>query len=123
MAHVTPREFRKTLRANPTPAEAVLWTELRNRQLGGYKFTRQMTIGPYKVDFVCRTSRFIVELDGPDHDNRRSYDNARTQWLNAQGYAVLRFGNEEVLLDRHKVLAGLLKALERRDAIMDNAIQ
>jgi len=57
----------RSLRRALTPAESELWSKLRNRQLGGFKFARQEPIGPYYVDFVCRERRLIVELDGGQH--------------------------------------------------------
>lgn len=108
---LTPSQFRAKHRQNPTDAEAVMWETLRNRALGGYKFTRQMTIGKYTVDFICRARKLVVELDGPLHDYSTT-DEVRTRWLNQQGYAVLRFTNREVLTDRHFVANAILHLLD-----------
>ncbi|WP_054148388.1 endonuclease domain-containing protein [Rhizobium sp. AAP116] len=111
----------RELRANDTEAEYRLWGDLRNRQLNGYKFSRQIPIGVYIVDFVCREQRLVVELDGSQHaENER--DERRTEWLNGQGYSVLRFWNAEVLQERNAVLDTILAVLqgqivERCDAI------
>jgi very-short-patch-repair endonuclease len=59
----------RVLRSQPISAEARLWAHLRNRQLGGYKFVRQMPIGPYFADFVCRECMVVVEVDGGTHSS------------------------------------------------------
>ncbi|HHF0525110.1 TPA: endonuclease domain-containing protein, partial [Legionella anisa] len=61
------------------------------------KFKRQVPIGIYSVDFVCLEKRLIIELDGSQHLDNQSYDRERTAWLNAQGFKVLRFWNNDVL--------------------------
>jgi very-short-patch-repair endonuclease len=110
---ISKSEFRRRLRSDPTDAEHLLWYELRNRALNGYKFVRQFSIGPYFVDFVCRRKKLIVELDGSQH-NDNAYDMRRDAWLNTQGYSVLRFWNAEVLKERKEVLATILAVLEGR---------
>ena len=71
----------RRLRQNQTLAEKTLWTLLRNRRLGGFKFLRQVAIDRYFADFVCEAARVIVELDGPVHDGREDYDSRRTEIL------------------------------------------
>lgn len=84
------------MRINGTDAEARLWSLLRSRGLAGHKFVRQLPIGPYFADFACRELALIVEVDGGQHaDSQR--DETRTRFLNAEGYSVLRFWNNEVL--------------------------
>ena len=85
----------RSLRRGQTDAEALLWKNLRSRQLNDAKFRRQVQIGRYVCDFVCHEARLIVELDGGQHTADK--DAARTQWLEAHGYRVLRFWNNEVL--------------------------
>jgi very-short-patch-repair endonuclease len=94
----TNREKSRLLRQQQTPAEQCLWQQLRNRQLDGYKFHRQYAIGHYIVDFVCRTEKLIVELDGIHHAeaDQAEYDQIRTQFLTAQNFRVLRFWNTEI---------------------------
>jgi very-short-patch-repair endonuclease len=84
------------LRRDQTSSEARLWGELRNRRLGGWKWRRQAPIGPFIVDFYCPDARLVVELDGPQHQESRAYDARRTQYLEAQGLRVIRFGSEGV---------------------------
>ena len=89
---------RRALRQKGTSAEALLWRLLRNRRLGGRKFRRQHSIGPYILDFYCEEEQLAIELDGAIHDDlhQRTYDHTRTKDLNAHGIHVLRFRNNEV---------------------------
>ena len=86
----------RSLRHAATPAERHLWTTLRNSGLGA-KFSRQMPLGPYFADFVCRDCKLVIELDGFSHESSEDYDQARDAWMSAQGYRVLRFLNADVL--------------------------
>ena len=103
----------RELRKNPTECEQALWKHLRMRQINGYKFRRQQPIGPYIVDFVSFERRVIIELDGGQHSQQMVYDSKRTAWLEAQGYHVLRFWNNQVLEEAEAVKAVILKVLER----------
>jgi very-short-patch-repair endonuclease len=88
-----------------------IWLALRDRRLGGFKFVRQETIGPYIADFACRDRKLIVELDGGQHsENNR--DRMRDAFLAAEGYKVLRFWNNDVMTNRDGVLAVILASLE-----------
>jgi very-short-patch-repair endonuclease len=101
----------RQLRRDETDAEYKLWYRLRGREIGGYKFVRQVPLGPYVVDFLCRSKRLIVEIDGEQHvDSER--DASRTVWLNRHGYSVLRFWNHEALREKEAVLDTILAALE-----------
>jgi very-short-patch-repair endonuclease len=99
------------LRQTMTDAEQRLWRHLRNRQLSGWKFRRQHEIGNYIVDFVCTEIMLIVELDGGQHADQIAYDGRRTQQLQALGYRVLRFWNNDVLMNIESVLGVILEAL------------
>src|SRR4051794_9326034 len=92
-------QFARRQRAMLTSAEGILWAELRNRRLGGYKFRRQWLGGTYVADFVCLEGRLIVELDGEPHanDEQRAHDLTRDAWLRGQGFEVLRFSNDLLL--------------------------
>ena len=101
--------YSRVLRNNLTEAEKVLWRALRYRQIAGYKFRRQVSIGRYIVDFVCYEKRIVIEVDGSQHfDNR--YDLERTAWLNGQGFQVYRFWNNEVLGNLEKVKEAIYHA-------------
>ncbi|HEY7899853.1 MAG TPA: DUF559 domain-containing protein, partial [Caulobacteraceae bacterium] len=73
-----------------------LWSILRNRQLDGRKFRRQVPIGPYYADFACHEARLVIELDGAQHADRIAADSARTRAIEALGWKVVRFWNTEV---------------------------
>ncbi len=100
------RDKSKDLRRNQTNVETILWHKLRNRQLNGLKFRRQIPIEGYIVDFVCFEKKLIIELDGGQHneDAAKVYDEKRTSCLKQNGYMVLRFWNNEVLANIEGVL-------------------
>lgn len=93
------REYRK----KPTVAEEILWRQLRNRALGGYKFRRQQPIERFIVDFVCLDSNLVVEVDGDIHKSQGEYDKARDEYLEALGFKTIRFHNEQVLTELEAV--------------------
>ncbi len=103
----------RRLRRDETDAERQLWRRLSGRELGRFKFVRQVPIGPYVVDFLCRAKRLVVELDGEQHAESAT-DIIRTAFLNRHGYAVLRFWNHEVLREREAVLDAILAVLDGR---------
>ena len=92
------KEFVKTNRVNSTPAEAVLWENIKGKQLDDYKFRRQHIIGTYIADFVCLAKNLVIEVDGLIHQlpENKVLDEVRTDWLESRGYKVIRFTNEEV---------------------------
>ncbi len=91
------------MRGAPTDAELRLWRLLRDRRLSGFKFRRQVPVGPYIVDFLCVGAKLIVEADGSQHAESLR-DKARDAYLESQGWKVLRFWNNEVLQNREGVL-------------------
>lgn len=94
----------RQLRKSMTDAEQALWLPLRKRQILDFKFRRQHPIGPYICDFVCIEQKLIIEVDGGQHSEAIAYDRSRDKYLRLQGYHVLRFWNNEVLLQRDAVL-------------------
>ena len=100
------------LRRDTTDAEAVLWRHLRNRSLAGRKFRRQHSLGRYIVDFVCLETFLVVEVDGGQHAADKDRDVRRTEWLNSEGFRVLRFWNNEVLSNIDGVLITIESALK-----------
>jgi very-short-patch-repair endonuclease len=100
---------RQELRRNQTDAEKTFWSKVRNRQFHGLKFVRQYSIGPYILDFYCPAAKLGVESDGGQHNERdkKHYDAARSEYLNAQGVRVVRFWNNDVLCDMQDVLTCL----------------
>jgi very-short-patch-repair endonuclease len=105
--------YARTLRREATAAEKILWHHLRNRQLNGFKFSRQEPIGPYIADVVCRAKKFVVEIDGVTHETPEelAHDAARTAYLVGQGYRVIRFRNEDVFGDVEPVLDEIMRNL------------
>jgi len=96
----------RMLRREQTGAESKLWSCLRNRQLGGVKFARQVSIGPFFADFCCRGAKLVIEIDGATHGTPEELasDSRRSAWLERQGYRVIRFRNEELMGDLDAVL-------------------
>ena len=104
----------RELRNNSTKAEQKLWAALRNKQLGGVRFNRQVPIGPYICDFVARSARLIVEVDGGQHAVASENDHSRTKFLEAQNYRVVRFWNNEVLGNIEGIVTTIERALANR---------
>jgi very-short-patch-repair endonuclease len=102
----------KQLRSDQTDVERRLWFELRDRRLGGYKFRRQVPIGPFIADFACWRAALIIELDGGQHASKVEEDRRRTAWLEQHGWRVLRFWNNEVIENLDGVLLQIVAALE-----------
>ncbi len=94
-----------------TDVERLLWSRLRMKQLGGCKFRRQSPIGLYIVDFVCYQKKLIIELDGGQHAENEDYDKKRTDWLEGQGFTVVRFWNTDVLNNIDGVLESVMRHL------------
>jgi very-short-patch-repair endonuclease len=87
-----------------TDAELRLWMRLRRQQISGYRFRRQVPMGPYVVDFACLKAHLVIEVDGSQHAQAREKDDTRTAWLVSRGFHVLRFWDNEVLLRTEGVL-------------------
>lgn len=114
--HTTNRtEIARKLRREQTPAEARLWSVLRNRGLG-VKFRRQYQVGPYYPDFACVEYKLIVELDGGHHaeEQNAANDAERTRYLEAAGFSVLRFWNNEVMTNLEGVAQTIQDALRQK---------
>lgn len=99
------------LRANMTDAEWKLWGHIRLKQIDGKRFRRQQPIGPYIVDFACLDKKLVVEVDGSQHMDISVNDDERTAFLNAEGYQVLRFWNNDVLQNIDGVIEKIELAL------------
>jgi len=104
------RVVARMVRTTPTDAEIRLWSRLRRKQLEGFRFRRQHPMGPYVVDFFCPEAKLIVEVDGGQHAESAG-DVRRTRWLEAHGYRVIRFWNNDVLGNTEGVLLSILEAL------------
>jgi very-short-patch-repair endonuclease len=100
------------MRRRPTEVEARLWYYLRRRNVAGRKFRRQHPIGPFIADFACLSRRLLIEVDGGQHDADRQERNARTKYLLARGYHVIRFWNHEVVESPELVIDIILVHLQ-----------
>jgi very-short-patch-repair endonuclease len=99
----------RSLRKSQTSAESKLWFYIRNRQVDGHKFVRQVPLCGYFVDFLCRELRLVIEVDGATHGTPEEIarDARRTEALNAEGYEVLRINNDDI----HQGLDGAIDAI------------
>jgi very-short-patch-repair endonuclease len=103
------KPLRKVLRHKMTEEEVILWSFLKNKQLG-YKFRRQAGIGKYIVDFYCPGKGLIIELDGGQHneDKNLNYDKERDEYLRTQELKIIRIWNNEI----RKNLSGVLEEIK-----------
>jgi very-short-patch-repair endonuclease len=101
----------RSLRKKWTDTELRLWQLVRNRGVGQHKFRRQHPVGPYVADFVCLEQKLIIEVDGSQHADQTKHDAARTAYLEAQGFRVLRFWDNEILLQTDSVMQVIFDAL------------
>ncbi|MBS0479954.1 MAG: endonuclease domain-containing protein [Proteobacteria bacterium] len=99
----------RQLRNNPTDADAKLWQALSARKVAGIRFNRQVRIEPFICDFVARTPKLIVEIDGGQHASNAADDTARTRYLERKEHRVIRFWNNGVLGNP----AGMVAEIER----------
>ncbi|MFD0738934.1 endonuclease domain-containing protein [Lysobacter koreensis] len=106
------RDKARELRRESTDAEHKLWRHLRGGQLGGLKFRRQHPIPPYIVDFYCDAAKLVVELDGSQHTEEN--DRVRTRFLEARGLKVLRFWDNDVLMQTQAVFEAIFNAVAHR---------
>ncbi len=111
------RVLAQRLRASVTDAERKTWYMIRDRRILGAKFRRQQVIGPYVVDFFCAEFGLIIEIDGSQHAEEQAADDRdRTRWLESKRYKVIRFWNNDVLLQRRSVADAIYHALLARGA-------
>jgi very-short-patch-repair endonuclease len=103
----------KELRRNMTEAEKLLLSKIRRDQIDGLPFRKQVPIGDYIADFACLPIKLVLEVDGGQHDARKAQDDARTAVLEAQGYRVLRFWNNEVSGNIEGVLQMIVTMCQR----------
>ncbi len=100
----------KQMRSSPTDAEHRMWELLRARRLRGWKFRRQVPVGPYIADFVCHSAKLIIEADGGQHGEAR--DAERDSWLSSCGFRTIRFWNNDIFSNEEGVLTMIIAALE-----------
>ena len=97
---------RRDLRVKQTEAEKILWQKLRNRQIDGFKFFRQYSIGKYIADFYCSELRLVIELDGSHHyeENVFEYDKIREEFMKSLDIQTIRFNNLDVFKSLDEVM-------------------
>ncbi|MFA6325359.1 MAG: DUF559 domain-containing protein [Candidatus Paceibacterota bacterium] len=105
------KEARRDLRKNQTKEEILLWSRIRNNQIG-YKWRRQVSIGRYVADFYCREKFLVIELDGFQHLENKEYDKERENFFKLFGIKTLRFWNNEVSENLEEVINKILCNLE-----------
>jgi very-short-patch-repair endonuclease len=104
-------EIARKLRREMTPAECILWKELRARRFRGLKLRRQAPLGEYIVDFLSMPLRLIIEVDGGIHDHQKEEDKAREEYLCSHGFTILRIRNENIYADLPEVLMQIEKEI------------
>jgi very-short-patch-repair endonuclease len=99
-------DYAKALRKQMTPAEGIMWKELRNRNFSKFKFRRQHPIERFIADFYCPEKKLVIEIDGDIHDNliQKEYDIGRNAEIEKYDIQIIRFNNEEVLNNIENVL-------------------
>ncbi|OIP97997.1 hypothetical protein AUK40_02140 [Candidatus Wirthbacteria bacterium CG2_30_54_11] len=112
-------ERSRELRHDMTEAELLVWKYLKNRQLAGLKFRRQVGVGRFILDFYCPEKQLAVELDGGHHgsENALVYDAMRTKYLESRGIKVLRFWNSEVMGNVDGVLERIVEIVREMEVI------
>ena len=111
---------RRKLRQTQTYVEKIVWLQLRNRNLKGYKFKRQYSIDYYVIDFYCPELKLAVELDGDVHDqpDRIEYDKRRQRYLESFGITFIRIKNEDFLDNAYreiKRIANIIGKIKNKD--------
>ncbi len=108
-----PNPKARNLRKTMPEAERRLWVRLRNRQLGGFRFRRQHSIGRYVADFVCIEAMLVIELDGEQHgaEAAQTHDAARDAFMAHEGWQVVRFWNAELYDNMDGVLEAIFDAV------------
>jgi len=109
----------RKLRTRMTPAEIILWSALKKRQLGGFKFRRQHAISRYVLDFYCHELKLGVELDGEYHleKTQQLYDVDRTENLALYNIEIIRFENKKVIESLFEVLKIIEEKCEDRSLL------
>ena len=103
-------ERARQLRSGDNLSEALLWDELKDRKLGGFKFVRQYPIAPFFADFLCRERKLVVEVDGSQHAGSEK-DRQREEYMRNKGYTTIRFWNVDVVTNIDSVCETILAAL------------
>ena len=115
-------DVRKQLRKNQTPQEIILWSKLRRNQTG-FKFKRQVSIGPYIADFYCSKKLLVIEIDGSQHVENKKYDGERSDYFLSLGIKTLRFWNNEINTNIEGVLIKITNALDKAPLLKGEGVK
>ncbi|MCW3806074.1 endonuclease domain-containing protein [Plebeiibacterium marinum] len=115
-------EKAKFLRKNMTSAEKLLWDELKNKKVGGYRFRAQHPIDIFIADFYCHSLKLVIEVDGKIHIGQKEYDSGREHEMQFYGIRILRFTNKEVMELLENVILKIRKAIKERESEMGYTI-
>ncbi|MEQ9617430.1 MAG: DUF559 domain-containing protein [Phycisphaerales bacterium] len=107
------RQRAKELRRNMSVPERVLWKRLRGRHFAGWKFKRQVPLGPFVADFLCAQAKLVVEIDGSTHDRQGERDRARDTWMRERGLRVMRISASDLSKNERAVLERILHELRK----------
>lgn len=109
------RDRRRLLRKNATDSEIIVWNYLRSLRIQGYIFRRQHSIGWYIVDLYCTAHRLVIEIDGEIHSSKEQieYDKIRDEYMRSMKITVVRYKNEQILLNFNFVAQNILKLLKQ----------
>ena len=110
----TEKGKRRLLRKNAPEAEALIWSRLKRKQVLGFKFRRQYSVGAYVIAFYSPALKLAVELDGDSHlsEEAKVYDEMRQAFIESFGIRFLRFTNEQVLADPGSVVQAINQAAQ-----------
>ena len=101
----------KAMRKEMSELETRMWLALRAKRFETVKFRRQKVIGDFIADFAANDPKLVIEIDGDSHAGREEYDAARTRFLEAKGYMVIRFTNHDVMKNLEGVLVRLSEVI------------
>jgi len=112
------KESRNYLRNHQTYTEYLLWKQLKNKQLCGYKFRRQYSVDQYIVDFYCPKVKLAIEVDGISHDldEQKRYDKYRQKYIEKYGLKFIRITDEEIIMDLDRVLKKIMVKIKEIEA-------
>jgi len=108
---------RKILRHNMTVEENILWTKIRKKQIGGFRFLRQFSVNMYVIDFYCPALKLAIEIDGTSHDSLddKEYDAIRQSEIEQLKIEFMRFKNNEVLNDLDSVIQRIRQKVKEKE--------
>ena len=106
-------ENAKELRREMTPAEKILWKEVKANKLYGLHFRRQQIVHGYFADFYCHQHELIVEVDGGIHQRQQEYDAEREEYLRVLGFRIIRFTNDEITENVRGVLQKIVEVCRK----------